>query len=504
MKHAPVYTAPAALVEGSDLHLPEGMRMARGWSGVAIGKGKDAVKLYWALTEQSEQMMSNVDLNRYSQARFRFSLALNYRAPIQIKVYLLQSKATLGWIDVRYGYVFQPFELKLDGEQAWSALREGIGLEAHGEANDLDGGRDGGRLWIFDRLQDDESRRFFTPQLLFAEENSDRWQLFLDRMLSLSSLQPFGWLEGCVLDGLYDLRAVAEPEKVERVLSSHFDQFIDRDGRLRYEDLYSKPVDNTFTTIEATLPIGVLSKLQPDHPAVERATEYWLSHYRNGMIADGDTVTAEGAYTIAYPMAVAATRLQREDLARLALEQLMLRRERLVKGRNLYLRNYGNGKKLTFRNWSRAYAWYMLGLTRTWLELNAYAYADLDGMEEIREAIRHVVDNALTYRLPQGLWSCFLDEPETGIETSGSAGIAAAIALGAGHGLLPESMLEIAEQCFEELANWLSPDGVLHGVSQHNAGGIGLQRSGYRVYSQMGMGLTAQLYAAIHKAKRDP
>lgn len=46
-------------------------------------------------------------------------------------------------------------------------------------------------------------------------------------------------------------------------------------------------------------------------------------------------------------------------------------------------------------------------------------------------------------------------------------------------------------------SKYLTPDGMLTGVAQSNRGGISLQQSDYRVISQMGMGLMAQLAAAL-------
>jgi rhamnogalacturonyl hydrolase YesR len=142
----------------------------------------------------------------------------------------------------------------------------------------------------------------------------------------------------------------------------------------------------------------------------------------------------------------------------------------------------------------------MLGMTRTWLELRSSRYAGLPGMEEVGNELHRIADVALSWRQPgsDGLWTCFLDQPGTGIETSGSAGIAAALALGARHGLLRGRYLDVAGECLRALETFLNPDGILSGVSQHNAGGIVLQLSGYRVLSQMGMGLLALLYAELH------
>jgi hypothetical protein len=47
------------------------------------------------------------------------------------------------------------------------------------------------------------------------------------------------------------------------------------------------------------------------------------------------------------------------------------------------------------------------------------------------------------------------------------------------------------------LTRHLTADGLLGGVSQSNKGGEALQRGSYRSIYQMGMGLKAQLIAAL-------
>jgi unsaturated rhamnogalacturonyl hydrolase len=64
--------------------------------------------------------------------------------------------------------------------------------------------------------------------------------------------------------------------------------------------------------------------------------------------------------------------------------------------------------------------------------------------------------------------------------------------------LLPQKYFDAAAESLGALEAYLTPDGILSGVSQHNAGGMKLQTGGYRVLSQIGMGLMAQLYTAIH------
>ena len=96
-----------------------------------------------------------------------------------------------------------------------------------------------------------------------------------------------------------------------------------------------------------------------------------------------------------------------------------------------------------------------------------------------------------------GLWGCFMHRPESLPDTSGSAGIAAAIMTGIHNGFLPTEYAENAKKCFEGLKNYITPDGYLKGAAQDNRGGMKLQESDYRVIAQMGAGLMAQLYAAL-------
>jgi hypothetical protein len=63
--------------------------------------------------------------------------------------------------------------------------------------------------------------------------------------------------------------------------------------------------------------------------------------------------------------------------------------------------------------------------------------------------------------------------------------------------MLPASMRPAARRTLKALEGQLTPDGFLGGVAQSNRGGEALQRGGYRVISQMAMGLMGQLIAAV-------
>ncbi|RKN70605.1 glycoside hydrolase family 88 protein [Paenibacillus ginsengarvi] len=487
MKHTDTVVYEAArILAVPDRTLPERKRVPAGWSAVPIGPAGHELKLAW-----SGLALQPLLASPHTSARLRVTIAVEMREVLFVEAYLLESGERLGSFDIRYAYVFQPFELPLSLQQVEAVIRQGIGLRII---------ETDATLWVFDGLQNDEARRFFTPHLMLAEQGRPIGQ-FQKRMLSLDSLQPFGWLEGCVLDGLYALRQVTDANRVEQVLDSHLSEYVTEDGQLRYEDLHGVPSDGRFSGIESTLPIAVIAKRQPDHPLVKQLVAYWAAHLVDdkGVLSAESSITAEGAYTMAYPMAVLASRLQSKELAQLAIRQLLLRRQKLVDGRDLYGIVSNGGDRRIMRNWARSYTWYMLGFVRTWMELQHAPYAaEISGMEELTAEFRRIADIVVSLREPEGLWSCFLGEPETGIETSGSAGIAAALALGARHGLLPPASLDAAREAMQALEAYVTPDGLLHGVCQHNCGGLVLQRGGYRVLSQMGMGLLAQLYAAVH------
>ena len=63
-----------------------------------------------------------------------------------------------------------------------------------------------------------------------------------------------------------------------------------------------------------------------------------------------------------------------------------------------------------------------------------------------------------------GLWSCFLDVAATAPDTSGSAGIAAALARGARAGWLDEADHAVAARTWSALLGHLTPDGLLDNV----------------------------------------
>lgn len=456
-------------IEAPEVIVPDGKRISFGLQAMPISPDGTLTRLYWSAGSAD------------GESRLRLMIALDVREEVLVKVVLLETEQIVGTLDIRYAYVCQPFELMLSAEQTASVLLDGVGLRM------VQGTKP---LWFFNAVVPDTS--LFRPHLLKSTEGTPL-QHFYRRLLSLDSIQPFSWMEGCVLDGLFDLsQSNTLSANAQQTLMAHLARFLDSEQRLFYEDPQSRPTDNSIYGIEGTLPFAVIAELWPEHPLIDQVVAFWRTRVNaNGSIQDGGTLSAEGSYTIAYPLAVIAQLKNDHELLDLALRQLMLRRDYLVHENGLYLRYHQDGSR-TFRNWTRGCAWYMLGLARTLIRLDSNPVT-----AELRAEFQRVAAWIKSYARPDGLWSCFVDEQEVAVDTSGSAGIAAALALGAKSGLLDEAYQILAAQTFDSLQTYLTPDGFLTGVAQSNRGGEELQRGDYRVISQMGMGLMGQLAAAL-------
>ncbi|MFC4776671.1 glycoside hydrolase family 88 protein [Paenibacillus sp. GCM10023252] len=457
-------------VTAPEAALPDGKRVPLGWSARAVVPGGELTILHW----------HDKDFLMTDHTRLRICTAIDVREDLLVEVVTLGTERVLGTLDIRYAPVFQMLELPLSLNDALEALKEGVGLRmTKGQS----------ALWFLVQSSDTAIREPALLPHLLAQSAQTKLQSFHERMNSLASIQQFGWMEGCVLDGLLDLG-------YHSAVRSHLDQYITSDGELIYEDPRSCPVDGVFYGIESTLPIAILAKLEPESPLVDRAAQFMLAHTdARGVIQDGDTLSAEGSYTIAYPLAVIAKQRGDRKLAQLAYHQLVHRRDHLWDGDALCLRTRNDGVR-TFRNWGRAYAWHLLGLVRCLEVWSDQGLVDSEQLRLIEQEFARTMNAANSYRNRQGLWSCFLDAPETGVDTSASAAIAAAAVIAGRVGLPDYTVGMDLEEVTQALLQYLTPDGFMTGTAQSNKNGEELQRSGYRVISQMAMGLMAQLLAA--------
>lgn len=435
-----------AKVEAAEATPPEGERISFGWRGVPV---RDEVKLSFAAPGR----------------RLRITNALDSREQRVVDVHAADGER-VGAFDLRYAYAGQLFEIELASPQQRLSLRQSVGQ---------------GATWLLTSGAPDA----LLPHFLMDEGGAPAVREFEERLRGLESAQPFGWLQGCVLDALRDL---GWKKELQAQLRLHLPD----DERLVYEDPRSRAADNEFRSIEETLPVAMMVSERPRHKAIDLAIAYWMKgRDAQGCVVGGGSTTCEGSYTVAYPMAAVARLRRDRELEDLAIRQLRIRRERLASDDAIVLRRLPDNRT-TYRNWARGVAWYMLGLART-LEV----LRDRADLGDLREELRRVVTWVLTLQRLDGLWNCYLDEPATRAETSGTAGIATAVAKAANMRVVGEHQKDAARRALGALVDRLTPDGFLTGVSQSNRAGEELQRSGYRVISQMGMGLMGQLMAAL-------
>ncbi|MCX7603558.1 MAG: glycoside hydrolase family 88 protein [Bryobacteraceae bacterium] len=447
---------------------PEALRA--GWSVFPLGPGeRRGAALHWRE-------------GAAGPSRLRLTVAFDARENLRVIARTRKTRAELGFFDIRFAYPFQPFDLALSARQAELASAEGVELVmSRGE----------GPLWVFADAPA-EAREWVAPQL--RREAGAGLADFERALESAGSAQPFGWMEGCVMDGLEQRRARLGLEGSGGALAAHLGMYFDSGQTPRVAPHLETPARHG---TEGLLPFAVLAKHDAAHPSFAGMLAFCerAAAERGGILRDGAMTTAEGCYTLAYPLAALGRARGERRLRELAVRQLLDRIELLPHGGALYLRASEDGTR-TFRNWARGVAWFALGIVRTLEELPA---------EEIpakaREAFVWCAGLALRWQSPQGLWHCFLDDPATGVETSGSAGIAAALACGARWLREPEKALRAARAAHAELLRrHLVAGGLLGGVSQANRDGERLQRGGYRVIGQFGMGLLAQLDAALRGA----
>lgn len=418
--------------------------------------------------------------------RLSLTVALDVRHAPPVPVTVQTSCGELlGEWSIHVPCPFEPFLLTLSAAQAGKVREGGIHLSVPPEHEGL--------IWFFTEGPDAPAARRLLPQL-YPLPDSDRPAAFRQTLFSLASLQPFGWLEGCVMDGL---KEYGTPEALA-ALEQHWRYFgAESPGGLLYCDPQSRPVRNEAYGREGGLPFASLDALPALRSAPDLAaiwSRFALSfNAEEAAAGDANDYTSEGCYTVAYPCAVAARLTGDPRLAEAALDVLRRRIGSLWQSTQLSQGRTRHGRR-TFVNWGRGIAWFLLGIIRS----TPY----LEERPEVEELLRPAFQEVATWvsRFPlleEGLWASYLDDPGSGAEASGSCGIAAALALGVKQGWLPAEVLPLCHAVRRGALAKVTPEGWLGGVSQINRGGDALQRGGYRVHSAMGMGLLGLLDAAL-------
>ncbi len=459
---------PAEVTGAEQVITTPDFRVAFGWSAEQLEAGD-------TITVKPTEDLPRANLY------LRFTPALEMRDIKLLSVYTSKNDELLGVIDIRNSSVLVPYELKIDQQYIDSINQDGLKITLESEKP----------FGFYAQSPEKAVPPVFTPHFLVSSKEKGDLKDFLDCFMSVKSIQTFGWREGTVLDGLWQLYTKKGEDRALQAIKDHFDLYFDDNQDLHYENSHNVPRDNRIDGIESTIPYATLTRVNPDHKMLKNVISGLEGETReNGMITGSLTLTAEGCYTVAYPLAVIGKAWNDASLMQKAIDQLK-HRFVLIEDGSLYLRYYTDRDEYTFRNWARGAAWTLLGFARTIVELKD----DIQD-EEVQAKFKEGIDIALSMQQENGLWNGFM-HMDNAPDTSGSSGISAAIMTGINNGLLPESYRAHAERCWTALQDYLTPDGFLKSVSQDNRGGEALQASNYRVIAQMGMGLMAQLYAEL-------
>ena len=460
-----------------------------GFMRVALSAGRivapppgQAAPFDWPLVEAGSKaqrwtVARGADAAGGGAVRLRVTVGIDIRQPVVLDVCDADSHRSLGTLDLSFATALQQAEALLDPSTRPAAV--------------LLQDRQDNRAWV---LHPDVPVPAMRPHLLVGG-GPGGLDSFLGHLCSPASLTQYGWMEGCVLDALADLTEQRVAGAAE-ALDLHLDHYFTDDG-VSYEDFHSRRQTGVQGT-ETTNMFAGLARRRPDHPAVDQVLAFF--HDRtgtDGIIRDGHVV-AEHNITVAYPLAVIGLARHREELLDEALRQLLIRREHLDRPEGLYLRHMGDDRR-TFRNWARGVAWYLLGMVRT---LAVLEEADRDTPAMLRDDLSRLMRWLRGLQHEDGLWTCFVDEPATGPETSGSAGIAAAMQIAASRGWVGADAAASARRCVAGVSRFLSPDGLPRGMSPSNKSEAGpdVQRSGQRVLGGVATGLLGQLLAACPAA----
>lgn len=462
----------ATTVTMPNVQLPAGKRIPLGWPAFPV-ESKTVSPLLMRFNS-----LKAID----GDFHFRITTAIDVREEVLLEAFLPESGSRVAMLDIKYAHPFQPFETLVNKKWLPEIIRQGLGLRM------IKGTKD---VWFFQSGDKQTDNLGLQPQLICGTYPGTNAALF-ENMYSMNSFSPFGWMGGCVIDALLELSRKGD-RKAQKNLKKQLACFLDDSKGIIFENPNTIPLDGTFNSIEDFLPFAAIVSLYPEHPSVQMAVDYCLSHMKpDGLIASGDHVTTEGCYTMAYPLAQIAVVRKDRNLAEIAINQLVHRSHYLATADAVYQRN-DLGKGTGFKNWGRGITWYVLGMAKTINILEDSAFADLPQLGNAKSEFVRTMNWISQFQDKNGMWCSFVDRPETLPDTTATAGIAAALAWGVQLNLLPQTEIEKAKRAMNGLLTYLTADGFLTHVSQINRGGEALQANGYRVISQFAMGLMAQL-----------
>ncbi len=456
---------------------PSDKRRPFGWPSFCVNsgvnQGQQAYLAFPSLNEAGTNLL------------FRITAGIDFREEKELTLLTGKTEEEIAGMPMRYAHPFQPFQVKIEEQWITRIKKQGIKLKL------TKGETDAWFLLPGKNLTDGQGLQ---PQLLSNSEPGSEKD-FLHTLFSLNAVSPFGWMGGCVHDGLLALGANGSGPAL-KTLESHLRYFINDKTGVQFEDPHTRPLDGTFNSLEDFLPFSAIVKVLPNHISVDRVLDFCAkARDERGLIAARE-ITTEGCYTLAYPLACIAAARNDQPLADLAAKQLLHRMQFLRTEGAIFQRATRDGEK-GYRNWGRGVAWYLLGMIKTLRVLKRGNLISEPLRNELQQACLAACRMTALLQNEDGLWYAYIDQPATKTDASASAGIAAGLAWCYHEKIVDKSYYDRSRKAYQALLPLLTPDGFLTNITQINRGGEALQQNGYRVISQFGMGLLAQLKAAL-------
>ncbi len=461
----------------AETEVPDGLRIAFGRDYFSLNANDDGVVFDCA----------GLPAENGAKAFLRLQVAIDTRQEDEVEVYLAKSNRKIGQLSIWYPTGLQIFETPLDCDIK-SLKNEGIRLRLLGGSE---------TTFYFAFSEENGSHLLLIYPTGNNGSENEEWRNLL---CSDRSLQPFGWTEGCTLDGLQQLYVRKKDPQALRAIRQHLDLYWPDEKNLVYVDLWARPRDNTFTNLEAGLPFATLAHHRPSHASIKLFLDFCKERFDAGMKFKPDGLSTEGCYTLAYPLATLGATLKAPELYEMALLELEQRIKYLADDSAVYnIGSISKGKTQIRRNWGRGYVWFLLGIVRCGEILqNESPLKNDPRVKRLKEVYRHYAQTAMSFKQPDHSWKAYLDQPETRFESSATAGLAAAFAHGHRIGWLPEFSRKDLLAVYNRLLKSTTADGFLTNVTQHNAGSINLlQRGTYRVIAQYAIGFLGHIKAHL-------
>ncbi|MFH5802972.1 hypothetical protein [Alienimonas sp. DA493] len=484
----PAGDEPVATLPPDDL--PSGGRAPFGWPAFAAYPAGPRVPGWGTTTLRFPPLPEG--RRTTDVAAVRFALAMGAPAAGAVGVHSPVTGSLRGAVDVRFAPPLQLFSVPLSSVGGEAALREGLALRVVGGPETLWVlGAEYDSVEIEAAVEEADAGALHVPlelrPHLLVLGADDAWTEFFRRLDSLATLQPFGWREGAVLDGLLDLAALPERAALRETARRHLALFltggpgtaaVPPPGPLA-------PPGATLADAPDAAPFAALARLAPDHPLLDALRQRWLAGPPvgptppAGPVPPGaaETSAAAGLLAVAYPMAALGRARGNEELTAAALRAL---RSRLADPE-------GGDEDDPAPLRVRRRMLRLLGAART-----LAAVGEREDAADLVAAFRRLADAALNRFMSEEPFSAEPadgSKPAPGPGLTNAVGVAAAWAIGVKAGWLGEEHAAAADAVREALTDRLTPDGFLfESPPPGGPGGVALDTTA--------MGLAAQLIAA--------